>query len=92
MQRMHVEFMTQLKAAAGCDGMEIECDDPMPVSRVLELVRGRFDALGPMLFDDQGIRHGWLMVGIDSAIVPRGSDPDVQPGSEVLLATPISGG
>jgi hypothetical protein len=92
MQRMHVEFMTQLKAVAGCDGMEIECDASLSVSQVLEHVLGRFGALEPMLLDDKGIRHGWLMVGVDGVIVTRGEDPEVPPGSTVLLATPISGG
>jgi hypothetical protein len=89
---MHVEFMTQLKAVAGCDGMEIECDGPMPVSQVLGHVHNRFDLLKSMLLDDKGIRHGWLMVGVDGVIVPRGEDPDVPPGSTVLLGTPIAGG
>ena len=92
MSCIEVELMTQIKAAAGCSGLEIECGAPMPVSCVLAKVVERCSVLEPLLFDETGVRRGWLMVSIDGAMVARGSDPPVQPGSTVLLGTPISGG
>ena len=64
----------------------------MPVSSVLATVIDRCGVPESMLLDDTGQRRGWLMVTIDGAMVARGSDPPVQPGSTVLLGTPISGG
>jgi hypothetical protein len=92
MSCIEVELMTQIKAAAGCSGLEIECGAPMPVSSVLAKVVERCSVLEPLLLDETGVRRGWLMVSIDGAMVARGSDPPVRPGSTVLLGTPISGG
>ena len=92
MSHIKVDLATQLKAAAQCDGLEIECNTPMSVSNLLQAVIDRHGELQSMLLDDSGVRHGWLMVSVDDAMVARGSDPDVQPGSTVLLCTPISGG
>ena len=92
MSCIEVNLLTQLKAAAGCGRFEIECNAAMPISSVLCVAVDRYKELGPLIFNDDGIAHGWLMIGINEAMVARGSDPEVQPGSSVLLGTPISGG
>jgi hypothetical protein len=92
MSWIEVNLLTQLKAAAKCSRFEIECNAAMPVSRVLSITVERYKALGPLIFNDDGEAHGWLLIGVNEAMVARGNDPDVQPGSNVLLGTPISGG
>lgn len=89
---IEVELMTQIKAAAGCSALEIECGAPIPVSCVLKKVVERCSALESLLLDESGVRRGWLMITIDGAMVARGSDPPVSPGSTLLLGTPIAGG
>jgi molybdopterin converting factor small subunit len=87
-----VEFMTQVKAEAGCARMDLDASRAMPVSSVLGAVIERMPTLQSLLVDEEGCRHGWLMVSIDDVLIPRDHDPEVPLGSRVLLATPISGG
>ena len=68
MSCIEVNLLTQLKAAAGCGRFEIECNAAMPVSSVLCVAVDRYKELGPLIFNDDGIAHGWLMIGIIYAI------------------------
>ena len=92
MATITIEFMTQVKAVTGCALTTLETDGAMQVSAVLGAVIDRFPLARPLLLDEAGARHGWLMVSLDDVLIPRDHDPDVPPGATVLLATPISGG
>ena len=92
MSQIQVSLLTQLKAAAECSHFDIPCDTAMPLSSVLAFTVERYKELRPLIFNDDDTAHGWLMISVNDAIVARGSDPEVQPGSSVLVGTPISGG
>lgn len=84
--------MTQLKAGAACDSISIDAEAPLSVSELIERVAAEQPALRPMLLGEDGRRHGWLMIAVDDAVVARGSDPPVRPGSTMVIGTPVSGG
>lgn len=92
MTAITIEFLTQLKAAAGCDGMDVDTGDPIAVSALLERIAREHSSVRTMLLDDDGRPWGWLMIAIDGAMVARGSDPPVSPGSTLVIGTPVSGG
>ena len=92
MTSIEIEFLTQLRASAGCDGMRLDSTEAMTVSTVIVQVIEAHPVLRALLVDEAGSRHGWLMIGVNDAMVARGSDPPIAPGSTVVLGTPVSGG
>ena len=87
-----IELLTQLRAAAGQDALQISCEGGTTVSALLSDVADAVPSIRDLLLDGDGVRHGWLMISIDDALVARGSDPPVQCGCTVVLVSPVAGG
>ena len=93
---LKLEWMSQLRVAAGQALQTVECDEGARLKRALELAldqlpADRARALKVLLFDGESLTQG-VLVALDGVQVPHGTDPELSDGATLLLGSPIAGG
>lgn len=91
-----LEWMSQLRVAAGSARQTLECRDGARLTEALEqalaeLPPDRALALRPLLIGDERL-GSTLMVAVDGVLVPFEKDPELTDGATILLSSPIAGG
>ncbi|HIF39662.1 MAG TPA: hypothetical protein EYQ74_01015 [Planctomycetes bacterium] len=94
--KLTVEWMSQLRVAAGSAQQLLDCPDGTRLTEALEqalaeLPPDRALALRPLLLADEGL-SSTLLIAVDGVQVPCGTDPELTAGATVLLSSPIAGG
>jgi hypothetical protein len=94
--KLTLEWMSQLRDAAGIAQQIIECRDGSHLTEALEraldgLPEDRSGPLRTLVLSD-GRRHTAILVAIDGIHVTPDADPPLTDGATILLSSPIAGG
>jgi len=91
--RVQIEYAAQLKRAAGVRTESIELADGASLRDLCATVASQHDAeLRAMLLDENELPRSTLLIFLNDAQVPAGTNPTLSDGAEVSLMSPISGG
>lgn len=89
--RITVEYLAQLRVAAGTSRAEVECPDGSTVTvLVAQLADTHGEAFRSLALDEEGAVRRTLLVAAGGRRV-AGSDP-LREGDVLILGTPIAGG
>ena len=94
--KLTLEWMSQLRVAAGTALQVLDCPDGVQLTEALEqaiaeLPKDRCEALRPLVLVD-GQRVSALLVALDGVQVLTDGNPELRPGSTLVLSSPIAGG
>ncbi|HJM57887.1 MAG TPA: hypothetical protein QF446_11235 [Planctomycetota bacterium] len=94
--KLTLEWMSQLRVAAGTALQVLDCPDGVQLTEALEqaiaaLPDDRSEALRPLVLVD-GRRVSALLVALDGVQVLTDGNPELRPGSTLVLSSPIAGG
>lgn len=91
--RVTVEFLAQLRDAAGTARMSLDCEPACTVQElVLRLAAENGGALGQLLLDDQGRLAPTILLALDGRALRWEETTELRDSSTVLLGTPVAGG
>ena len=94
--KLTLEWMSQLRDAAGSAQQIIECGDGSHLTEALERALEELpgDCSGPLrtLVMSNGRRHPAILVAIDGVHISPDADPPLTDGATILLSSPIAGG
>ena len=89
--KITVEFMAQLRVAAGAPRTDLECEEGGTVAAVLRTLAGeQGEEFRALTLDEHGEVSSTLLVAVGGRRV--GGDHVLQAGDALVLGTPISGG
>ena len=89
MQPIKITAFGHICSLLGGREVMLDCDGPLPVSAILEELRSRYPLFSNYLGQPPDL-HNNLMIGSGSQEMKLTSM--VQPGQQLVLVTPISGG
>lgn len=94
--KLTLEWMSQLRVAAGSARQTLECRDGTRLTQALEqalaeLPQDRALALRPLLMAGQRL-NSTLFLAVDGVQVPFDTDPALTDQATILLSSPIAGG
>ncbi|MAT16894.1 MAG: hypothetical protein CMJ46_16665 [Planctomyces sp.] len=91
--RVTVEYMAQIKRAAGTGREEIELPDGTLLSDALtQLAESHGDPLAGMVLDGEGKPITSLLLFLGDEQVRLEANPTLTDGAQLTISTPISGG
>lgn len=89
--KITVEFLAQLRVAAGEPRAVLECEEGATVAAVLaRLAQAHGEEFRALTLDDAGAAKSTLLIAVEGRQV-RGDGP-LRAGDVLVLGTPISGG
>jgi len=94
--KLTIEWMSQLRDAAGAAQQVLECPDTCHLTQALELALAELptihsDPLRSMVMPN-GHRHSAILVAVDGVQIACDADPILSDGATILLSSPIAGG
>ena len=91
--RITVEYMSHIRDTAGVDeeSVSIEGESATLGGALGTIAETHGPALRPLLLDESGLPHTWLMLTINDAMVRDPAAP-LRDGDRLSIAVPISGG
>ncbi len=91
--RITIQFLAQLRLAAGEASTTIECEEGSTVRAVLRRLAGELgEDFRALALDEAGEPARTLMVAVSGRQVRGGSPGALSDGDELVLGTPIAGG
>lgn len=89
--RITVEYLSHIRDAAGIDEEPIETDTATIAGALRAVAEAHAPAMPPLLLDEAGLPHPWLMLTINDAMTRDPAAP-LREGDRLTIAVPISGG
>ena len=94
--KLKLEWMSQLRVAAGQARQSVECEEGTRLEQALRLALeqlppDRASALSALLLDGGALSPS-LLIAVDEIQVPIGTDPSLTDGATLVLMAPIAGG
>ncbi len=86
-----IEYMTQIRDAAGLERETAETPPGATVGdAVAEAAHRHGSPLHPLLLDDTGAPHPWLLLVLNETVVRPSAE--IRDGDTLCITSPISGG
>jgi molybdopterin converting factor small subunit len=93
--KIRIDFLAQARAAAGCNGIEVEATSPLTVADAIRLALRNLShapALQSMVLTPTQSLHPWLMITVADQAILEPENHRLNADAVICLMPPISGG